>query len=183
MTKTTSQDQLMPMLEMEYRGLRKVISGGQCGADRGGLEIARRWNIETGGWAPLGWKTAEGPRPNLSDFGLLEHHSADYKPRTKLNVGESDGTLIMATYTQSAGTRLTISTCNKLGKPYLLLDPEDDDRERVINWMIGYSIEVLNVAGNRDRVELGKIHYKAVFATLHHVFANLNRLGLLVAKA
>lgn len=29
--------------------LKKVISGGQCGADRLGLEIAKELGIETGG--------------------------------------------------------------------------------------------------------------------------------------
>jgi hypothetical protein len=34
--------------------LTRLISGGQTGADQGGLRAARAAGIETGGWAPLG---------------------------------------------------------------------------------------------------------------------------------
>ena len=37
---------------------RKVISGGQTGADQAGLVAARRFGIPTGGWMPRGWKTS-----------------------------------------------------------------------------------------------------------------------------
>ena len=40
----------------------RVISGGQTGADRGGLEGARRVGAQTGGWAP---KAGEAARPGL----------------------------------------------------------------------------------------------------------------------
>jgi hypothetical protein len=33
----------------------KVISGGQTGADQGGLRAAKAAGIPTGGWAPRGW--------------------------------------------------------------------------------------------------------------------------------
>ena len=36
--------------------LIKIISGGQTGADMGGLRAGRALNIPTGGSAPHGWK-------------------------------------------------------------------------------------------------------------------------------
>jgi hypothetical protein len=41
--------------------LELVISGGQTGADQGGLRATRACGIPTGGWAPRGWLTEAGP--------------------------------------------------------------------------------------------------------------------------
>ena len=61
-----------PGTEGIWMSLRKVVSGGQTGADQAGLRAARAAGIETGGWAPKGWETEEGPAPWLSDYGLKE---------------------------------------------------------------------------------------------------------------
>jgi hypothetical protein len=44
--------------------LEKVVSGGQTGADQGGLRAARLAGIPTGGWAPKGWlvESSDGNR-------------------------------------------------------------------------------------------------------------------------
>lgn len=42
--------------------IEKVISGGQTGADVGGVLAARLHHIKTGGWMPKGWKTLNGAR-------------------------------------------------------------------------------------------------------------------------
>lgn len=53
--------------------LKKVISGGQIGADRAGLEAAFKLGITTGGWAPMGFITYAGKDPELgSKFNLKE---------------------------------------------------------------------------------------------------------------
>lgn len=53
--------------------LRKVISGGQTGADRAGLEVAHKLGLETGGWAPSGYVTSLGRDRSLgTKFGLKE---------------------------------------------------------------------------------------------------------------
>ena len=72
----------------------KVISGGQTRADQAGLIAAARFGIATGGWMPKGCRTLAGPNPELAArFGLREHPSEDYPPRTELNVLRSSGTL------------------------------------------------------------------------------------------
>ena len=48
--------------------LKKIISGGQTGADREALETARDLGIETGGFVPKGWLTEDGPDYSLHDF-------------------------------------------------------------------------------------------------------------------
>ena len=52
----------------------QIVSGGQTGADQGGLEAALALGIPVGGWAPKGWLTENGPDPTLeSKYGMKEH--------------------------------------------------------------------------------------------------------------
>src|SRR2546422_5370938 len=76
--------------------LRKIISGGQTGADMGALVSARELRIESGGVAPKGWLTEIGPQEALlRSFGLLECEEDGYPARTRRNVIDSDGTLVI----------------------------------------------------------------------------------------
>lgn len=63
--------------------ISKIISGGQTGADQGGLSAAIILNIKTGGTAPKGYRTQAGSASWLNKLGLLEHSSSDYAPRTQ----------------------------------------------------------------------------------------------------
>lgn len=114
--------------------LRKVISGGQTGADRAGLEAAAILGIETGGWAPTGFATAKGKDPSLSTkFHLKElivqsksmsilappipcdnvdnvTMSQMYVLRSQKNVDDSDGTIAFR-LKSSVGTDKTIGYC------------------------------------------------------------------------
>jgi integrase len=50
--------------------IEKVVTGGQAGADQGGLRAARAAGIATGGFAPKGWATEAGPgHPGRLDAG------------------------------------------------------------------------------------------------------------------
>ena len=52
--------------------LQKIISGGQTGADLGGLMAGKDLNIEIGGTAPIGFLTNQGVNLRLgSYFGLM----------------------------------------------------------------------------------------------------------------
>jgi hypothetical protein len=141
-------------LIMDYPGLRKVISGGQCGVDRGGLEAAKACGIPTGGTAPKGWRTWYGPAPELATFGLVEHFSPMYPPRTEKNICDSDATLVLASNPNSGGTALTIRLCRKHSKPVHLIRLPVKDIEREVEVAVAFikdnCVEVLNVAGNRD---------------------------------
>jgi len=75
----------------------KVISGGQTGVDQAGLDAAKFHGIETGGWMPGRWTTLNGPKPGYAEkYGMVEHKSVGYAPRTKQNIFDSDATLIIA---------------------------------------------------------------------------------------
>src|SRR5580658_4523105 len=47
--------------------VEKVISGGQTGADRAGLEVAKELGYKTGGAMPLGFEALDGPHPEFKD--------------------------------------------------------------------------------------------------------------------
>lgn len=164
------------IVTMNYNGLRKIISGGQDGADRGGIEAAYSLGVATGGWAPKGWRTVSGSRPELANLGLQEHHSEGYPARTKLNVKESDGTIIIAMDPNSPGSRITLEFCKKFNKPYLIVAGEIKESmfAYILEWVKKYNIETLNIAGNRDYKPKGK-NYSNAFAVVSYLIENVNK--------
>lgn len=128
--------------------IKKIISGGQTGADRGGLLAGKLLGIETGGTAPPNFMTELGTCLELRDtFGLVEgeYDPRTYPKRTKRNIKDSDGTLLMGII-HSPGSRLTLRYCQELEKPWIINPTPLDLKE----WLDTYKIEVLNVAGNRE---------------------------------
>jgi hypothetical protein len=131
---------------------QKIISGGQTGADSGGLLAARELGIESGGTAPHGWFTEDGPREaQLRDFGLLECPEDGFPARTRRNVADSNGTLLVGKY-GSGGSRLTYDVARELSKPLFHISyPERRDRSwEFRHWLEENKVVVLNVAGNRE---------------------------------
>ena len=128
---------------MTYRP-DKIISGGQTGADRGALLGARDLGIRTGGWAPKGWQTEAGPDPSLRQFGLVQHSSPNYPPRTRMNCQDSDLTAIFGN-SGTPGSKLTISICREDGVPYIINPSAKELRIRCEELGVG----ILNIAGNR----------------------------------
>ena len=128
--------------------LETVVSGGQTGVDQVALEVAQGLNLQTGGVAPRGWRTDDGPAPWLGTrYGLVEHAVSDqYGPRTRENVRLSDATVIFSKG-KSPGSALTMRYCGDLGKPFLLNPTVSELQEFILR----RGIKVLNVAGNRLR--------------------------------
>jgi hypothetical protein len=124
--------------------LLKIISGGQTGIDRMGLEVARELGLPTGGTAPKGYWTEKGADPSLADFGLTEHPSRDYTNRTRQNVVDSGATVLYGD-PESSGSKTTIQYCLVANKPYLL-NPAPDD---LTAFLRDKHVQTLNVAGNR----------------------------------
>jgi hypothetical protein len=149
-------------IKYHYEGLTKVISGGQTGVDSGGIGAAHMMGVATGGTVPKGWKTDRGPNPLLECFGMTEHHSTDYGPRTEQNVKNSDATLIIVLDLTTPGTRLTMRLCRDHQKPHFILhltldmiDKGFDEHletkaDEVVAFLKEHQVRVLNVAGHRD---------------------------------
>lgn len=136
--------------------IEKVISGGQIGVDQAGLKAARDNNIKTGGFAPRGYRTTNGPMPHLlkDRYGLVEAESDGYPQRTALNVKHSDGTIIIALDPDSPGSKMTAKFCRQYKKPYHIIDLKEGNTSSLLiwKWIRKNGIKVLNVAGNRDSV-------------------------------
>jgi hypothetical protein len=132
------------------RMLKKIISGGQTGADRGGLEAGKKLGLRTGGIAPRGYRTESGPDPSLKNLGVAEHRSANFRPRTIRNIEDSDGTVWFG-LTDTPGALATLQAAIALDKPLLLNPLPGVLRE----WIAKNSIGVLNVAGNRESLHPG----------------------------
>jgi len=123
--------------------VEQVISGGQTGVDQMALEVARSLGIPTGGMAPKGYLTEDGPNEQLRDYGLVEHPSVRYAARTRANVQQSDGTVLFGDMT--GGTKLTLTTCLKEKKLHLI----NPTAAELSIWLTAHQIRILNVAGNR----------------------------------
>lgn len=131
--------------------LVRIISGGQTGADQGGLEAAVRLGIPTGGKVPLGFKTENGAMPELGElYGLEELMTPEYPPRTRYNVVDSDGTIIFGR-TSETGSWLTRSMCLEGGRPCLWIeDFSEAEKLKIVEFISKFKIRTLNIAGNRE---------------------------------
>ena len=129
--------------------LEKIISGGQTGVDQVALTVARELGYATGGVAPRGWRTDEGPAPWLAGYGLTEHKvSTEYGPRTRENVRLADATVLFdASALRSPGSRATQRFCQELGKS-LLVNPSASELR---DFIMENGWKILNIAGNRRR--------------------------------
>lgn len=131
--------------------IEKIISGGQTGADQGGLDAAIDAGVPHGGWCPSGRRSETGPIPDR--YQLTEMDSVDYPPRTRRNVAESDGTIVFTFGALERGSLLTMRLCEGHKKPSLWLDLTKDAEAapaRVKTWIESHRIKTLNVAGNRE---------------------------------
>lgn len=129
--------------------LRKVVSGGQTGVDRAALDAALEDGMETGGWCPLGRRAEDGEISR--EYQLVETESASYSRRTKLNVRDSDGTLVLNMGKIDGGTAETVKHAERMGKPcpIVALD-QAADTSSVNAWLSRHNVRVLNVAGPRE---------------------------------
>lgn len=121
----------------------KVISGGQTGADQIGLKVAKDLGIDTGGVCPLGWRTEDGPNKELlEEYGLIQHNSNQYAPRTEMNVINAQCTLLFGDM-DSPGSKQTLAFISK-HKRYYAKNPN-----RRIVAQAFRDFDIINIAGNR----------------------------------
>ena len=133
--------------------IERVVSGGQTGADRGGLNAAIHCDVPHGGWCPKGRLAEDGVIPAAYD--LRETTSRDYAKRTEANVVDSDATVVFSYGKPTGGTALTIALCERHGRPHMLVDlvrlKESQAIALVSAWLNEVSdVRVLNVAGSRE---------------------------------
>jgi len=132
--------------------LKKIVSGGQTGADRAALDIALKFNMDHGGWIPKGRRSEDGPLKEK--YRLTETGSEDYRERTKLNVIDSHGTVIISRGDLTGGSKFTRTFAKLMGRPncYIDLSQSEEFEAAVIlkSFILENQIQILNVAGPRQ---------------------------------
>ena len=153
--------------------LRRIISGGQTGADRGALDAALEAGFPCGGWCPEGRKAEDGPIPERYPLEVLP--GAGYRRRTIQNILDSDGTAIFYFGEVQGGTALTLAQCLKLQRPHQLIDASEVGPARaaeILQALIEcHQIEVLNVAGPGETRTLGT--YAFVHAAITELLSSV----------
>lgn len=140
----------------------RIISGGQTGADRGGLDAAMELGLPHGGHCPKGRLAEDGSVPAV--YQLIETADNDYRTRTKLNVENADITILF-TYAggMDRGTLFTRNHADSAKKFWAhicfgVLRPWESDvkharwlREKLttLSTKLGRPL-IVNIAGNRE---------------------------------
>lgn len=131
--------------------IKKIISGGQTGADQAALDVAITLNIPHGGWIPKGRQTEDGPLPDK--YQLHEMPTSSYPRRTEQNIVSSDGTVMLSHGNLTGGSALTRKLAKKHSKPWVHVDLDKVSLSEAVEiiriWVETNKIEVLNIAGPR----------------------------------
>jgi Circularly permutated YpsA SLOG family len=153
----------------------KIISGGQTGIDRAALDVALKHRIECGGWCPAGRLDEIGRIPDQYpvqelEEGNKERRSPDHRggletaaswekrdifaERTRANVRDSDGTIVIYRGKLGGGTEDTVRFCVELKRPRELIDGStlgtEDAAKLIEDFVCKNKIGILNVAGPRQ---------------------------------
>ena len=148
-----------------------LVSGGQTGADRAAVDLAIDKKLKWGGWVPAG-RRAEDGTIDSSYSSFKESSSSKYADRTRLNVRDSDATVIFAHGELIGGTALTAQYATELGRPLLTVDLDahriSEAASRTAGFIRENKVRILNVAGPRASEDPDV--YEAVYRILTSVF-------------
>jgi hypothetical protein len=143
--------------------ISKIVSGGQTGADRGGLDAAIEAGIRHGGWCPKGRRAEDGVIP--AKYQLVEMDTTSYVARTEANVIDSDCTVVFSFGQPTGGSKKTVEFAEKYCRAFLCVDlatlTDEEAARKVLWWMSPGGLimdgiptpqpfPVLNVAGSRE---------------------------------
>ena len=135
------------ILPREFR-IERIVSGGQTGVDRAALDVAIELDIPHGGWCPRGRRAEDGVIADC--YQLREFPSDYYADRTRQNVLDSDGTLILYGNRLEGGSLLTAKFAEAQGKAVHRVRLSGRvSYVACIEWLANESIRVLNIAGPR----------------------------------
>ena len=136
--------------------IERIVSGGQTGADRAGLDFAIANGIPHGGWCPKGRFAEDGTISRR--YKLVETPDASYAQRTEWNVRDSDGTVVLSIAAEVfGGSKLTCDLAARYAKPCLHISKSRDgvqcSAEMLRAFVQSNHIRVLNIAGPRFSTE------------------------------
>jgi hypothetical protein len=144
-----------------------IFSGGQTGVDRAALDAALAAGAPCGGWCPAGRLAEDGAVPER--YPLRELAEGGYRERTRANVRDSGGTLVIHAGELEGGTAQTVNFCRAHGKPCLLIDSNAVTpaaaAATVRRFVADHRIAILNVAGPRASKHPGIYDYAFALVT------------------
>ena len=159
--------------------LKKIVSGGQVGAEQAALDAAIKLDFPHGGWIQKGRKTKSGRLPDK--YRLEEMSVPGYKDRIERNVVESDGTVAFSHGNLTGGADYSMKMAEMHGRPGLHVDltkiPAVMAPSRINSWAIQNRIEVLNVSGSRASED------PAVFQKTRSIIEDVILLSLMEAES
>ncbi|MEG3641284.1 putative molybdenum carrier protein [Magnetococcus sp. PR-3] len=138
--------------------LKKIISGGQTGVDRAALDAAIHQGLSCGGWIPANRRAEDGPLS--SHYPMRPLAKGGYLARNRLNVQDSDATLIFTDGPVSGGTARTVEFAQRLNRPLLVVQiqsclQDPDLISTLCQWITAHPIQTLNIAGPRESRQPG----------------------------
>lgn len=123
---------------------KKIVSGGQTGADTAALRAGRILGLPTGGWMPRSFRNELGSKWYYAQmYGMQEHADPRYGPRTRQNILDADLTLVFGDLL-SPGSRLAFQVAAALEKP--IVENPTVEFLTARDWT-GLTV---NIAGNRE---------------------------------
>lgn len=126
----------------------RIVSGGQTGADRAGLDWAIARGIAHGGWCPKGRRSEDGAIP--AAYMLSETPSSNYMERTEWNVRDSDATIVFTMSEKlDGGSKKTADFAVSIGKPWMHFRPGVHPKY-IARFLEKHRVIVLNIAGKRE---------------------------------
>ncbi len=144
--------------------LKKIVSGGQTGVDRAALDVGLKLGLIIGGYCPKGRIAEDGI---IADkYPLIETISTNYPERTKLNIEQSDATLLIIKAKMGKGSALTLRLAHQKHKPYFVADLSkfsNNNYQEFISWLKENNPSVLNIAGSRESSAPGIYKEASVF--------------------
>jgi len=159
--------------------LKKIISGGQTGADQAALDAAIKYSFPYGGWIPKGRLTENGPLPD--EYKLKEMPTKNYPDRTEKNALVSDGTVIITHGKLTKGSALTKKFAEKHKHPCFHINLNETPVFRAASeinaWINENNIEILNVAGSRASKD------PKIYEDTTYIIQGVILLGLVKAQA
>ncbi|STX49988.1 Putative molybdenum carrier [Legionella busanensis] len=159
----------------------KIVSGGQTGVDQAALKVASKLGFMTGGWCVKGGLDENGSCILNYYPTLQETTTSNLAKRTKLNVRDSDGTLIIVPnwpwVNKKDVTCLTLQEAIKQHKPYLIINlmAKKDEINNLKEWVSINNISILNIGGPRESSSPGI--YKETYQFLKCCLPNLKQVS------
>lgn len=129
--------------------IRKIISGGQTGAEQAALDVAIKLGIEHGGWVSS--RHIAEDETLLDKYQLQEMEQTNYARVTEQNVLDADATLILFQNQITGGCAISRRLAEKHKRLLLAIDLNTmaafQAAQKVEPWITAHNIKILNVTG------------------------------------